>query len=341
MIILITEEMIRFFEEGRYRLLNKRLIKRWLQLAVANEGKILQDVNIVFCNDEELLEKNVKYLKHNTLTDIITFDYSIGDKLSGEIFISVERVKENALTLNVNFKDELCEDCQVRLEKNSLRVLDCKVDYKKDFFKKAPKLFDSLGKNSKDYFNKVIKTLEENNVSYELNFNLVRGLDYYNDVIFEIISNDNKSQNAILGGGRYDSLVESLGGPEVHSFGFGLGVERFSDLIKSLNNDVLNEYDRSADIFYMPLCEEAIPFAINSANKLRIAGLKCEVPVVVKNIKNNFKNAEKLNSIYAVIIGEDEIKNNKVKIKNLATKEEDIVMLKEFEDDILQGGHHE
>jgi len=108
MIILITEEMIRFFEEGRYRLLNKRLIKRWLQLAVANEGKILQDVNIVFCNDEELLEKNVKYLKHNTLTDIITFDYSIGDKLSGEIFISVERVKENALTLNVNFKDELC-----------------------------------------------------------------------------------------------------------------------------------------------------------------------------------------------------------------------------------------
>ncbi len=100
--------MIRFFEEGRYRLLNKRLIKRWLQLAVANEGKILQDVNIVFCNDEELLEKNVKYLKHNTLTDIITFDYSIGDKLSGEIFVSVERVKENALTLNVNFKDELC-----------------------------------------------------------------------------------------------------------------------------------------------------------------------------------------------------------------------------------------
>ena len=100
--------MIRFFEEGRYRLLNKRLIKSWLQLAVANEGKILQDVNIVFCNDEELLEKNVKYLKHNTLTDIITFDYSIGDKLSGEIFISVERVKENALTLNVNFKDELC-----------------------------------------------------------------------------------------------------------------------------------------------------------------------------------------------------------------------------------------
>jgi len=108
MIILITEEMIRFFEEGRYRLLNKRQIKRWLQLAVANEGKILQDVNIVFCNDEELLEKNVKYLKHNTLTDIITFDYSIGDKLSGEIFISVERVKENALTLNVNFMDELC-----------------------------------------------------------------------------------------------------------------------------------------------------------------------------------------------------------------------------------------
>jgi len=174
-----------------------------------------------------------------------------------------------------------------------------------------------------------------------LNYNLVRGLDYYNDVIFEIITNDNKSQNAILGGGRYDSLVESLGGPEVNSFGFGLGIERLSDLMKSTNKDVLNEYDRSADIFYMPLCEEAIPFAINSANKLRIGGLKCEVPLVVKSIKNNFKNAEKLNSIYAVIIGDDEIKNGKVKVKNLATKEEDEVTLKEFEDDILQGGHHE
>ena len=109
----------------------------------------------------------------------------------------------------------------------------------------------------------------------------------------------------------------------------------------STNESVLDEYERSADIFYMPLCEDAIPFAINSANKLRIGGLKCEVPLVVKSIKNNFKNAEKLNSIYAVIIGEDEIKNGKVTIKNLSTKEEDIVTLKEFEDDILQGGSHE
>ena len=107
MIILITEEMIRFFEEGRYRLLNKRLIKRWLQLAVANEGKILQDVNIVFCNDEELLEKNVKYLKHNTLTDIITFDYTENEALSGDLFISIDRVRENADTFAVSFDVEL------------------------------------------------------------------------------------------------------------------------------------------------------------------------------------------------------------------------------------------
>ena len=188
---------------------------------------------------------------------------------------------------------------------------------------------------------KVLKTLDENGVSYEVNYNLVRGLDYYNDVIFEVITNDEKSQNAILGGGRYDCLVESLGGPEVNSFGFGLGIERLSDLIIATNNSVLDEYERSADIFYMPLCEGAISFAINSANKLRISGLKCEVPLVVRSIKNNFKNAEKLNAIYAVIIAEDEIKNGKVTIKNLATKEEDVVTLKEFEDDILEGGNHE
>jgi rRNA maturation RNase YbeY len=99
--------MIRFFEEGKYKILNKRLIKSWLQSTVANEGKILQEINIVFCNDKELLEKNIKYLKHNTLTDIITFDYSVEEKTSGEMFISIDRVKENALTLGVSFKDEL------------------------------------------------------------------------------------------------------------------------------------------------------------------------------------------------------------------------------------------
>lgn len=100
--------MIRFFEEGKYKLANKKLIKRWLHGVVTNEGKLLQDMNIVFCTDEELLEKNIKYLKHNTLTDIITFDYSHEDTTSGEIFISIDRIKDNALTLDVDFFEELC-----------------------------------------------------------------------------------------------------------------------------------------------------------------------------------------------------------------------------------------
>ena len=87
---------------------NKKLIKRSLHGVVANEGKLLQDMNIVFCTDEELLEKNIKYLKHNTLTDIITFDYSHEDTTSGEIFISIDRIKDNALTLDVDFFEELC-----------------------------------------------------------------------------------------------------------------------------------------------------------------------------------------------------------------------------------------
>ena len=99
--------MIRIFEEGKHKILNKRLIKRWLQGAIANEGKMLEDINIVFCDDDELLEKNIKYLKHNTLTDIITFDYSVENNTSGEIFISIERVKENALTMGLSVKDEL------------------------------------------------------------------------------------------------------------------------------------------------------------------------------------------------------------------------------------------
>ncbi|MFD1315019.1 rRNA maturation RNase YbeY [Namhaeicola litoreus] len=99
--------MIRFFEEGNIRLTNKRLIKNWLTSCVESEGKYLQDINFVFCNDDELLDKNIKYLKHNTLTDVITFDYSENDLISGEVYISVDRIQENASLLNVKFSDEL------------------------------------------------------------------------------------------------------------------------------------------------------------------------------------------------------------------------------------------
>ncbi|MGL5020993.1 MAG: His/Gly/Thr/Pro-type tRNA ligase C-terminal domain-containing protein, partial [Mycoplasmatales bacterium] len=237
--------------------------------------------------------------------------------------------------------DELCEDCQTRLDTNPLRILDCKIDSKKQFFKDAPVLMDYLEEDTKVYFNKVLDMLEKQNINYEVDNLLVRGLDYYNDTVFEFVCDNGKAQNTVIGGGRYDNLVKQLGGPSTPGFGFAMGIERLIDSIKALNSGIENDYAKSCDIVYMPLCEEAIDMSIISMNKLRVEGIRCETSYEVKSLKANFKQADRLKAVYAIIIGEDEIKNNVIIVKNLETKEETKISLNEFEDDIIKGDEHE
>ncbi len=230
----------------------------------------------------------------------------------------------------------MCSDCQTRLTKNPLRVLDCKVCSEKELMQTAPKLLDSLGEESKIYFETVLSTLDNLEIDYTIDHKLVRGLDYYNDTVFEFVLNSENAQNTIIGGGRYDGLVEQLNGPSTPAFGFGLGIERLIEAVKENNPTVIDSFNRTTDVYYMPLCEQAEAMVISSMAKLRFAGIRTEYAGSIKSLKANFKQAEKLEAVFAVIIGEDEVENGYVTVRNLINREEDKVNLSDFEQEITE-----
>ena len=219
--------------------------------------------------------------------------------------------------------DELCEDCQERFKKNPLRILDCKVDCDSEILKNVPTTIDSLNKESKKYFDDVLKYLDALEIDYVINPKTVRGLDYYTHTVFEITADIKEfgAQNVLCGGGRYNNLIENLGGPSVPAVGFGLGSER---LLTALEKEGINVgLSNSIDCYLAPLTENEKPFALALCNSLRILGFKADIDNMNRNIKNNFKQAERLNSIFTLVIGEDELKNNYVTIKNMITKTEE------------------
>ncbi len=290
-------------------------------------------------HDAEVIALAYSILKHFNLNEMSTLKInSLGNKDDRQNYI-------NALKAHLEpHKEEMCADCQTRIDKNTLRVLDCKVDNAKDFMQSAPKLLDVLSEESKAYFDQVLKTLDTLGINYELDHTLVRGLDYYNDTVFEFVLDNGKAQNTVIGGGRYDGLVEQLSGPATPAFGFGMGVERLLTAIIDANEGIMNEYTKKCDIFYMPLTADAEAMVISSMAKLRFESIRCEYAGEIKSFKANFKQAEKLGAIYAVIIGEEELANNEVTIRNLYTREEDKVSLSEFEAEIIasqEGEHHE
>lgn len=225
---------------------------------------------------------------------------------------------------------ELCEDCQNRLEKNPLRILDCKVDSEHALMKSAPKTLDYLNQESLERFQDLQSILSDLGIEYEIDTNLVRGLDYYNHTVFEI-QYDRKgfgSQSTLCGGGRYNTLVESLGGSSVPAIGFGIGLER---LLLALEEEEisLTENDR-LDFYLINLCtDKKIPLLL--ANELRIQGVSVDLDFMDKNLKGQFKNVERLNPKYFAVIGDDEISKQMIKIKDNDTKEEKEVPI----DDIL------
>lgn len=239
------------------------------------------------------------------------------------------------------YEDDLCEDCKKRLKTNPLRVLDCKIDNQKNFYQNTPLLKDFLNKETKIYFQQVLEYIDKNNIKIEIDNKLVRGLDYYNDVVFEFVHLSSQAQNTIIGGGRYDNLIKELSGPDTPGFGFGLGIERLLEVIKEQNPDILENFKFQNDIYFIPLTIDAFKIAFNSCNKLRFAGLKCVMPYQIKSLKNNLKTANKTKCVYVIIIGEDEIKANYVTVKNLITKQERKIKLSEFENEILKGEHNE
>lgn len=221
--------------------------------------------------------------------------------------------------------DSLCDDCKERFLKNPLRILDCKIDGNSDVVKNAPRTVDYLNEESKNHFDRVLKALENLDITYEVDPNVIRGLDYYTHTVFEIEASVEGfgAQNVMCGGGRYNNLVESLDGPAIPAVGFAIGIER---LMKALEYEGIDTNKNvGLDTFIIPVGEEAKDFAFSLNHGLRLIGIKSDIDYLDKNIKANFKQAESFNTKFAIVIGDDEIKNKQVNIKNLKTKEETVV----------------
>jgi histidyl-tRNA synthetase len=220
------------------------------------------------------------------------------------------------------YKEELCSDCQSRLEKNPMRVLDCKKDREHPAMATAPSILDYLNEGSATYFQEVRKHLDNMAIPYVVDQNLVRGLDYYNHTAFEIMS-DAEGFGAITtlsGGGRYNGLVESLGGPETPGIGFAMSIERLLMALEAEN--VTLPIEESIDCYFVALGEQAKDEAVRLTYELRKAGIQVDKDYQDKKFKAQFKSADRLRAKFVVILGDDELDRGIVNVKNMDSGEQ-------------------
>lgn len=217
-------------------------------------------------------------------------------------------------------KDKLCPLCQERMVKNPLRVLDCKNEACQEMFKDAPTVLDTLGPKCKEDFEKLKELLEIMEIPYIVDPNIVRGLDYYTQTVFEFISNAIGSQGTVCGGGRYDRLVEEIGGPPTPAVGFGAGMERLLLVKQAENNRLISKESR--DIFIGYMGEEAMKVAFQLVHTLRQDGISAESDHLQRSVKAQMKYANKLGAKYSAIIGESELEEKTLNLKDMASGEQ-------------------
>lgn len=228
------------------------------------------------------------------------------------------------------YRDQLTEDSINRLDKkNPLRILDDKVDGLKDFVINAPKLNKFLTDEENEYFKKIIVLLKKYNIDFKVNENLVRGLDYYNGLVFEFISHNEllKSQSTLIGGGRYDSLVKNTGGPDVKGIGFALGVERVIIAIGE-NQTIFSE--KKIDVVLLPLSSNALNISVILSNILRLNGISCCISNKTFKLDKHFKYVNKYECSNVIILGDKELEKEEIIIKNQITKKEEKIKIKDL-----------
>jgi len=230
--------------------------------------------------------------------------------------------RENLINFLNGCKDELCSDCNRRIDTNPIRVLDCKNEKCQSLLTTSPKLIENLCSSCNSDFKKLVELLNLANIEFEIDTNLVRGLDYYNKTAFEFVSNNIGAQSAIAGGGRYDKLVEFLDGKTTPAVGFALGVERIMELV-SMPNIIREGYYIGA------MDSEAIDTLFSLAHKKRETK-KVTVEYTPKKLKAHLKGADKVNARYCAVIGEDEFKNGTIWVKDLTHRKESIISISEF-----------
>ena len=225
--------------------------------------------------------------------------------------------------------DVLCSTCLERKDKNPMRVIDCKNPNCQENLQDVPFMIDHICGDCKDHFEKLQKYLKEMDVNFIVDKTIVRGLDYYKKTAFEIISNDIGSQSTVCGGGRYDGLVEQLGGPKGTSgIGFALGAERL--LLTMENNNIEIENPQSTDIYIVTIGDEAKTKSFKLLKDLRYNHISADSDHLDRSVKAQFKYSDKINAKFTIVIGEDELANDSATLKNMQTSEQITVKLSEL-----------
>lgn len=264
--------------------------------------------NTSYYQDAEVIDLLMQFYKRLQLKNLTLHINSVGDTESRENF---KKVLKKFLQ---NHLKNLSKESQKRFFKNPLRILDSKDPEDQKILKKAPSILDHLNSPSKKYFESLCSVLQKQNIPFNINKNLVRGLDYYTHSVFEITQENLGSQNSLGGGGRYDGLVKNLKGPDLSGIGFGTGIERVIETMVTQNIPIEKD---SLFIIFLPLCKKAEKISFEISTKLRHLQIQTEVLFNIKKIQKGLQKASALDARYAVILGEEEIQSKQWIIKNM------------------------
>ena len=222
-------------------------------------------------------------------------------------------------------KDELCDTCKERLEKNPMRILDCKSPVCQDIAKNAPVILDYLCEDCSTHFEKLKKYLTKLNIDFKVNPKIVRGLDYYTKTVFEFVTTEIGAQGTVCGGGRYDGLIEQLGGQHTPALGFGMGIERLLIVMDKQNCDYLKP--RKCDLYFATMGDEALEEAMEFSSRLREFGYFAEYDIMGRGLKAQMKYANKIGAAFTIVLGENELNEGKAKLKEMESGEESEIRL--------------
>lgn len=290
----------------RYENVQKGRLREFHQIGieVLGSSSYLADVQTILIGKRIFDELGIKNIKINL--------NSIGcPKCRGEY----QKILKEFIGKNLEY---YCDTCKSRFEKNPMRILDCKEEKCKKLNEGAPKMIDYLCDECKTHFENVKSSLKAQNINFEIDSSIVRGLDYYTKTVFEFI--DEKSGLTVIGGGRYDGLIEELGGSHTPAVGFATGIERLVEMFDMANPELITEIN--PDLYILSTGNEENKKAIQISEALRDKDVYVENDVLERSFKAQMKYADKLNAKFLLVIGENELSSNKAKIKDMKTGNE-------------------
>lgn len=274
--------------------------------------------------DAEVVALGYEYCRELGLQEVKVELNSVGNPASRAVY------RDKLLGFLMPMKDNLCKDCQSRIERNPMRVLDCKVDQEK--FAAAPSILDSLDEECTTHFAKVQELLTAMGIEFTINHRLVRGLDYYTHTAFEYKAQGIGAIDTIGGGGRYNGLVSDIGGPDQPGIGFGIGLERIALILEKQGIGISAE--KPLDVYLVALGEAADKEISTQLFKLRQAGFSAERDYLGRKMKAQMKSADRMKARYTAILGDDELERGEIALKSMETGEQRTVKLAELANEL-------